>query len=94
MDRQKLADELSHGDAQRLTPREAAITKYVENLTRVPANIRDDDVNELRAAGLSDREILDMVQTAAYFAYVNRFVLGLGVELESGADALGQAPDS
>ena len=79
--------------AQRLTPRETAIEKYVEILTRVPANIRDDDVNKLRAAGLSDREILDVVQTAAYFAYVNRFALGLGVELESGPDALGQTPD-
>lgn len=94
MDRKALADELPQGDGQRLTPRESAITKYVEILTRVPANIRDDEVNKLRAAGLSDREILDVVQTAAYFAYVNRFTLGLGVELESGPDALGQTPDS
>ncbi len=89
-----LADELSLGDAQGLTPRETAITQYVEILTRAAANIREDEVNKLRAAGLSEREILDVVQVASYFAYVNRFVLGLGVELESGSGALGQTPDS
>ena len=84
---------MPRGDGHRLTPRETAIEEYVEILTRVPANIRDDDVNKLRDAGLSDREILDVVQTAAYFAYVNRFALGLGVELENDPDALGQTPD-
>lgn len=60
----------------------------------MPANIREDDVNQLRATGLSDREILDVVQTAAYFAYVNRFSLGLGVELENDRGALGQTPEA
>ncbi len=81
------------GAARRLTRRETAITKYVEILTSAPANIREDDVNKLRDAGLSDREILDVVQTAAYFAYVNRFALGLGVELENGPGPLGQTPE-
>lgn len=37
----------------------------------------------LKAAGLSDEEILDITQITAYFNFVNRMVLGLGVELES-----------
>ena len=77
----------------RLTPRETAIAKYAEILSRAPANIGEDDVNTLRDAGLSDREILDVVQTAAYLAYVNRIALGLGVELENDPDALGRTPD-
>jgi alkylhydroperoxidase family enzyme len=92
VDRRRLADELRRGDASALGPRESAITKYVEALTRAPANIGEDDVNELRDAALSDREILDVVQAATYVAYVNRFALGLGVELESGPGALGQTP--
>lgn len=36
----------------------------------------------MRDAGLDDAEILDANQVTAYFAYVNRLVDGLGVELE------------
>ena len=38
----------------------------------------------LRDAGVSDREILDATLVIAYFNFVNRLVLGLGVELEDG----------
>ncbi len=85
---------MPQGDAHRLTPRESAITKYVEILTRVPASVREGDVHALRDSGLSDREILDVVQTAAYFAYVNRFALGLGVELENSSHEIGQTPEA
>lgn len=37
-------------------------------------------------AGLSDAEILDANQVAAYYAYANRLVDGLGVRLESADD--------
>jgi alkylhydroperoxidase family enzyme len=40
------------------------------------------DVDALRAAGLSDRDIVDANQVTAYFNYVNRVADGLGVELE------------
>jgi alkylhydroperoxidase family enzyme len=40
------------------------------------------DVSALRDAGLSDAEILDVCQVAAYYNYVNRMADGLGVELE------------
>ena len=36
----------------------------------------------LRRHGWSDAAILDMVQVAAYYAFVNRLADGLGVELE------------
>ena len=36
----------------------------------------------LRAAGFSDRAILDIAQVVAYYAYVNRIADGLGVSLE------------
>jgi uncharacterized protein YciW len=36
----------------------------------------------MRAAGLSDRDIVDANQVVAYYNYVNRVADGLGVELE------------
>jgi len=49
------------------------------------------DVEALRSAGLTDREVLDTAQAIGYFAYVNRIVLGLGAALEDDV-ALGQWP--
>ena len=42
----------------------------------------EEDVELLRAAGLSDRGIHDLVSVVAYFNFVNRMASGLGVELE------------
>lgn len=43
----------------------------------------ESDLAPLRACGLSDRDIVDLNQVAAYFNYVNRVADGLGVELEA-----------
>ncbi len=40
------------------------------------------DVEALKAAGLSEVEILDVNQITGYFGYVNRLADGLGVPLE------------
>lgn len=55
---------------------------YVLKLTRDPASVESDDVDQLRRQGFSDRAILDICQVTAYYAYVNRMAEGLGVELE------------
>ncbi len=47
-------------------------------------------VEGLRAAGYDDGEILEINQVAAYFAYANRMVLGLGCSTEG--DVLGLSP--
>jgi len=56
---------------------------YVAKLTRQPATVEEADVVALRAAGFSDREILDIAQITAYFAFVNRIAEGLGVTVEA-----------
>ena len=43
----------------------------------------------MRAAGLSDHDILDANLITCYFAYVNRLADGLGVGLEGDDDVLG-----
>lgn len=65
-----------------LQDQDRAMLAYVEKLTLTPWDLLPDDVAALRAAGFSDRAILDINQVTAYYAYVNRLADGLGVELE------------
>lgn len=71
------------GHWQTLSPRDRALCLYAEKLTKSPDRVSEDDVAALRTTGLEDAEILDVAQIAAYFNFVNRIVLGLGVEVES-----------
>ena len=57
--------------------------RYVEKLTRTPGKTTKDDVEQLRRAGFSDEDILQIAEVTAYYAYVNRIADCLGVELES-----------
>ena len=41
------------------------------------------DVENLRQVGFSDRDILDIAEVVAYYAYANRVADGLGVSVES-----------
>ncbi len=68
----------------------AAAIHYARALTLEPARMERADVDALRAAGFDDGEVLEINQVVAYFAYVNRAVLGLGVSHEG--ERLGLAP--
>ncbi|HSR53010.1 MAG TPA: peroxidase [Acidobacteriota bacterium] len=59
-----------------------ALIAFSLKLTREPASIGPEDIDELRRHGFNDRAIHDAVQVISYFAYVNRVADGLGVELE------------
>jgi alkylhydroperoxidase family enzyme len=56
---------------------------YVEKITVRPQDITTADVDSLRSVGFTDRDIHDICEVAAYYAYVNRIADGLGVQLES-----------
>ncbi len=66
---------ISHEDRQ--------ILRFVEELTLRPGDINEQTIAPLKRLGFGDRMIHDIVQVAAYFAYVNRIADGLGVELET-----------
>ena len=51
-----------------------------------------DIIVELRKVGFSDGEILEINQVASYFNYVNRSVIGLGVDTVG--DLLGISPNN
>lgn len=61
---------------------ERALLDYAAKLAREPWSASSADIAALRAAGWSDAAILDLNMVAAYFAFVNRIAMGLGVELE------------
>lgn len=45
--------------------------------------MNEEDTESLREAGLSDEEILEVVEVAAWFNYINRVADALNVEIES-----------
>lgn len=67
---------------------------YSEKLTIRPNEMIADDVGALRSAGFSDRDILDIVEVVAYYAYVNRIAGGLGVGVEPWVQAAIDSEDS
>lgn len=67
------------GAADELPPAEAAVVRYAVALTTRPAEVTEDDVAALRAAGLDDLAILDANAHCAHLNYVNRVVMGLGI---------------
>jgi uncharacterized peroxidase-related enzyme len=62
-----------------LEPRLSNIVRHAEKLTSAPSAMTESDLGELRAVGLSDKDILDLSLVIAYFNFVNRIALGLGV---------------
>lgn len=66
-----------------LNERELGLCEFAQNLTNHPSRSHEDDfVDALRSSGLSDEAILDATLVVAYFNFVNRIVLALGVDLE------------
>ena len=81
--RPALTEAVASADCDSLPARMAALCRYALALTVRPWTVRRADVDALRAAGLSDRDVVDANQVVAYFNYVNRVADGLGVELEA-----------
>ena len=67
-----------------ISAKDKALCKMAHYLTIKPDyEAKDSFFNELRVQQLSDREILDATLVIAYFNFVNRIVLNLGVGLEN-----------
>ncbi|MFU8821095.1 MAG: peroxidase-related enzyme [Gammaproteobacteria bacterium] len=62
-----------------LPPAERALVEYAIKLTSTPHEVTEADVMALREAGLADDDILLVNLIVAYFNFVNRIALGLGV---------------
>lgn len=74
-DIQRLLDE---GVDARVDPRWNAIIDASVALTATPLDFGDAQIEELRRNGLSDLEIVDVINGAAFFNWANRLMLSLG----------------
>ncbi|TAL88958.1 MAG: peroxidase [Rhodanobacter sp.] len=68
---------------QLATPRLRAMLLYARQLTLAPSTMDEARVAALRADGLTDQDILRINLITAYFNFVNRIALGLGVEADA-----------
>ena len=81
IDEEETLNMLSTADGlETLEPRLSNIVRYAEKLTTAPSAMMESDLGELRAEGLSDKDILDLTLIVGYFNFVNRIAVGLGVE--------------
>ena len=74
-----------------LEGRELVLMRYAEKLTLMPGEMVEEDIADLRAAGLDDGQILEANQIIGYFNYVNRCLNGLGVTTDG--DVVGYYKD-
>jgi uncharacterized peroxidase-related enzyme len=81
-----VVDALADGaiPAAGLTAGARALLAWAAQGATDPANATAADLQALRAHGYDDRALLDATLTVGYFAFVNRLVLLLGVDLEEG----------
>ncbi len=83
-DQSKVALLAEDFEATPLNDIDRHLCRLAASLTRMPHLVDDTQhINPLKLAGLTDRAILDATLVIAYFNFVNRIVLGLGVNLES-----------
>lgn len=84
---------MKSGDfSEALNEKQLAGMNYGIKLTVDHKNITNSDMEVLHAAGFDDGEILEVNQVVSYFNYVNRMVVGLGVNLEK--ENIGLSPQS
>lgn len=79
--RQKTESLIANFSKTELTKKQLALCRFAQQLTLQPGGFKEDyETTRLKDAGLSNSAILDATLVVAYFNFVNRIVLALGVE--------------
>ena len=65
--------------------------EFARKLTNSPSDMRKADVEKLREAGLNDAAIVELASVTAYFNFINRIALGLGVRLDEALNGAANA---
>ncbi|RMD51300.1 MAG: peroxidase [Ignavibacteria bacterium] len=79
-DDKKIDDLINDYRSMDLPVKVFAVLSYAEKLTLHPHKIMPADIENLRMHGYTDEEILNINLIVSYFNFVNRIVMGLGVE--------------
>ncbi|NQY29733.1 MAG: peroxidase-related enzyme [Flavobacteriaceae bacterium] len=73
-----------------LSNKELFLINYAKKLTLAPSSFKKEDIDRLKNIGVNDGELLEINQVVSYFNYVNRTVLGLGVNTSN--ETIGLSP--
>ena len=79
----ELVDIANEPDRSTLDAKDRAIMAYAAKVARNASDIRQQDVDELRAHGLSDREILDIALATAARCFFSTALDALGVQADA-----------
>ena len=89
MDKRNSDVLLANWRRAKLSERERAMAEFASDLTLHCEMACEENLDELRDAGLSELDILEVVQIVAIFNATNRLNAGLGIKVDDGAhDAL------
>jgi uncharacterized peroxidase-related enzyme len=66
------------------TERERAIARFAIAVTERPQSLGEDDIAPLRAVGMGDEEVVDLLHAVAIFGWANRLMLNLGEPIGTG----------
>jgi uncharacterized peroxidase-related enzyme len=80
-DQQREAVQADYRSA-RLADKEIVLLDFAVKLTKVPAEVRQQDLDALRKRGFNDEQLVDAVHCIGYFNFINRVLDGLGVDPE------------
>ena len=64
------------------TERERAIARFAQAVTLRPQSLGAADIEPLRAQGLTDAEVIDLLHATAIFGWANRLMHNLGEPVE------------
>ncbi|WP_299816421.1 peroxidase-related enzyme [uncultured Roseibium sp.] len=82
-----VTDELfAKGTKADLSPRNRAIFDFAHALSQTPSEASPEQMSALRAAGLDDAEILDLILSSALFGWANRLMHVLGDPVRKGSE--------
>lgn len=62
-----------------LTEREHALVEFAHKVTTAPKSVNPADFDRLHKVGLDDADILEALETSAWFNHTNRIFISLGV---------------
>jgi uncharacterized peroxidase-related enzyme len=79
-----MATIFAAGEQAKLEPRDQVIFDFAVKLSKTPSKATPEDMQRLRAAGLSEEEILDLTLSTALFGWANRLMHVLGEPVATG----------
>ncbi len=82
-DKEKVKEFIHRPETVTFSEKQKTMVNYASRLTKSPSLVTEEDIIQMRSAGFSDKEILDINLIICYFNFVNRIALGLGVSFSA-----------